>query len=78
MSNYPLEERKLIFRVLHEHLTEHPELMDCRFLDDLQSHLHAVARAAGVDVTDHQAWDRWLGNKVVGCEVRGAGRRLIG
>jgi hypothetical protein len=77
MTNYPLSERKLVFRVLHEHLTEHPELMDARFLDDLQRDLQAAAAAEGVDVTDHRAWDTWLGNKAVGCEVRLENRRTI-
>jgi hypothetical protein len=77
MTNYPLAERKLVFRVLHAHLTEHPELMDTRFLDELQSDLQADATAEGVDVTDHQAWDTWLGNKAVGCDVRLENRRTI-
>jgi hypothetical protein len=77
MTNYPLDERKLVYRVLHEHLTGHPELMDSRILDDLQRDLQAAARAEGVDVTDHRAWDAWLGNKPVGCEVRLENRRTI-
>ena len=75
MSDYPLSERKLVYRVLHQHLTEHPELMDCSLLDDLQSRLQTEARAEGVDVTDHGAWDRWLGNPVVPCDIRMSRRR---
>jgi hypothetical protein len=78
MTNYPLDEKKLVYRVLHKHLTEFPGLMDARFLDDLQRDLHAAARAAGVDVADHGAWDAWLGNEAAGCDVRMAGRRVIG
>ena len=37
-----------------------------------------AARAEGVDVADHGAWDTWLGNEVIGCDVRVAGRRVIG
>ena len=77
MTDYPLDEKKLVYRVLHKHLTEFPGLMDSRFLDDLQRDLHAAARAAGIDVADHGAWDAWLGNEAVGCDVRLANRRLI-
>lgn len=56
-----LEELKLVYRVLHDQLTERPELMDTHFLMELQNFLHERCRAAGVDPTDHGAWDRWLG-----------------
>ena len=78
LSDYPTAERKLVYRVLHRHLGEHPELMDCRLLDDLQGQLQQEATAAGVDVSDHGAWDAWLGNTIVACDVRVAGRRVIG
>jgi hypothetical protein len=77
MIDYPLNEQKLIYRVLQKHLTEHPELMDCRFLDDLQQNLQTAAVAEGVDVTNHQVWDGWLGNDVVACDVRLANRRVV-
>jgi hypothetical protein len=77
MNDYPLAERKLIYRVLHQHLTEHPELMDSTFLDDLQTQLQKDAQAEGVDISDHGAWDDWLGNAPVSCVVRVANRRLI-
>jgi hypothetical protein len=77
MTEYPLSERKLVYRVLHAHLAEYPELMDAAFLDDLQAKLQAAAQADGVDVTDHEAWDRWLGNPVVPCDVRMARRRTV-
>lgn len=77
MTDYPLAERKLIYRVLHRHLGEHPELMDSRFLDDLQRDLQTAAQAEGVDIADHGQWDAWLGNAAVGCDVRVAARRLI-
>ena len=70
MENYPLAELKLIYRVLHNHLTEHPDLLDSRFLEDLQQRLHRQARAEGVDIADHGAWDAWLGNEAVSCATR--------
>ena len=77
MDRYPLEERKLLYRVLHRHLSDYPELMDSQFLDDLQRDLQQAAQAEGVDVADHGAWDAWLGNEAVSCSVRVANRRLI-
>jgi len=78
MHEYPLDERKLVYRLLHRQLTEFPELMDSRFLDDLQRDLQSAAQADGVDVADHGAWDAWLGNEVIACDVRMAKRRVIG
>jgi hypothetical protein len=75
--NYPLAEQKLIYRVLHASLMDHPELMDSEFLQDLQRSLQRQAQADGVDVADHGAWDEWLGNVAVACEVRVGKRRTI-
>lgn len=57
-----LTELKLVYRLLHRHLAEHPEMMDTHFLTELQRFLHQRAQADRVDVADHGAWDRWLGN----------------
>ena len=54
------DELKLVFRVLHQHLGQHPELMDTHFLIELQRYLHRQAQLEGVDIADHSAWDRWL------------------
>jgi hypothetical protein len=78
VTEYSLAERKLVYRVLHESLARHPELMDLTFLDHLQADLQKRAAADRVDVADHAAWDAWLGNAPVGCDVRMAGRRVIG
>jgi hypothetical protein len=77
MDRYPLSEMKLIYRVLHGHLAEHPDLMDSQWLEELQRHLQKVAQAEGVDVGHHAAWDAWLGNAAASCETRAAGRRLV-
>jgi hypothetical protein len=74
MNRYAIDELKGLYRVLHAHLTEHPELMDSEFLHDLQRHLQKHAQADGVDVADHGAWDAWLGNAPVSCESRVARR----
>jgi hypothetical protein len=70
MENYPLDEMKLIYRVLHRHLAQHTDLLDASFFDDLQRYLQRKAQDEGVDVADHGAWDAWLGNEPVGCAVR--------
>lgn len=77
MEQYPLAEQKLVYRVLHGSLVKSPELMDSRFLHDLQSRLQKAAQAEGVDVSDHGAWDAWLGNEAVPCEVRLENRKVI-
>jgi hypothetical protein len=59
---HSLEELKLVYYVLHRHLAEHTELMDTRFLIELQNFLHAQASADGVDTANHSEWDAWLGN----------------
>ena len=71
-------ELKLIYRVLHQHLGDHSELMDTDFLIELQNYLQRRAKADGIDVADHSAWDRWLGNDgTASCEGRVARRRQI-
>jgi hypothetical protein len=75
METYTLAEQKLIYRVLHSQLMECPELMDSEFLHDLQIALQRQAQSEGVDIADHGAWDEWLGNRAVDCDVRVAGRR---
>jgi hypothetical protein len=77
VEDYPLAELKLVYRVLHRHLTEHPDLLDATFFDDLQRHLQRQANADQVDVTDHGAWDAWLGNEAVSCAVRNQKRSSL-
>lgn len=60
VDRYPQNELKLLYRVLHGQLPEHPELMDSELLHDLQSHLQGRARAQGVDVSLHAHWLAWL------------------
>jgi len=60
LADYPVAELKVLYRVLHAAVNEHPELMDSEFMDDLQRHLQARATAAGVDVSTHSQWAAWL------------------
>jgi hypothetical protein len=77
LDRYPLAERKLLYRVLHRELIDTPELMDSAFLHELQQSLQRQAVAEGVDISDHGAWDRWLGNEPVACDTRMAQRRIL-
>lgn len=70
-------EQKIVYRALHQQLTRLPELMDTQFLYELQSALQKQAQAEGVDVSDHGAWDAWLGNEAAACSVRNAKRAVI-
>lgn len=65
LSDYPVEELKTIYRVLHAHLPEEPTLMDAILLEDLQNHLQRKATEAGVDVSLHAQWAAWLGEPPV-------------
>jgi len=60
IRQYPLQELKLIYRILHTQLPQHPELLDSELLQVLQDHLQQQAREAGVDVSHHAQWARWL------------------
>jgi len=74
-----LEDMKLVYRVLHRHLADNLDLMDCPFFDDLQTALQQRAQAEGVDVGHHGAWDLWLGNEAATpCEERVKRRRTLG
>ncbi len=58
--HFDLTELKQVYRVLHLHLMEHPELMDGDFLQSLQTYLQDIAAQQGVDVGHHAQWNRWL------------------
>jgi hypothetical protein len=77
MNQYSVNELKLVYRILHKNLATHIELMDADFLSDLQSLLQKKAVADGIDVGDHGAWDAWLGNNVVACQIRNENRTLL-
>ena len=55
-----IPDAKLVYRVLHAHLQEHDELLDSELFMALQRSLQAAARADGIDVGDHAAWNAWL------------------
>jgi len=60
ITQYPLQELKLIYRILHTQLPQNPPLLDSELLQELQTYLQQQAREAGVDVSHHAQWARWL------------------
>jgi len=72
-----LDELKLVYRALHSGLADHVELMDTDFLIELQAFLQQQAKKDNVDVSDHAAWDAWLGNPATSCSTRVRRRREI-
>ncbi len=77
MNQYSVNELKLVYRILHKNLTMHLELMDTDFLSDLQSLLQKKAVGDGVDIGDHGAWDAWLGNEAITCQIRNENRSQL-
>jgi hypothetical protein len=59
-KNYPIQELKLIYNILHAQLPNHPELIDSEFLQDLQRFILQQAESGGVDITQPIEWANWL------------------
>ena len=59
-STFEIDELKLVYRILHQNLMSHMELMDAAFLEALQSWLQYRAGQDGVDVSVHAEWEAWL------------------
>lgn len=73
-----VEDMKLVYRILHWHMRDHLELMDCDFMDELQLALQKKAQNEGVDIGHHGAWDLWLGNDAATpCEERVKKRKIF-
>ena len=76
-ATYSNRELKLVYRLLHGQLMANLELLDSKLFEDLQSYLQDAAKSDGVDVSDHGAWDAWLGNAAVSCEARVLARSTL-
>lgn len=63
LEEYPVDELKRIYQVLHAALSGEPELMDSQLLEDLQRVLQARATRDGVDVSTHSQWASWLADR---------------
>lgn len=60
IKTYRISDLKQIYRVLHRHILVHTDLMDSELFEDLQAYLQGVATLSGIDIADHEAWDRWI------------------
>jgi len=60
LDQYPVQELKDIYILLHAQLPHNMELMDSELLQDLQTLLQRHARTEGIDVTLHAQWAAWL------------------
>lgn len=60
LTEYPVEELKLIYHLLHTQIPQHTRLISSDLLQDLQDYLLQQARDEGVDVAVHKQWNSWL------------------
>lgn len=60
LTRYDLAELKLIYRILHGQLPQHPQLIDSELLQELQTYLQSCASQDGIDISHHAQWARWL------------------
>jgi hypothetical protein len=60
LSHFEVEDLKLVYRTLHGQALSQPALMDSGLLHEIQRYLQLLARAEGVDLSDHARWDGWL------------------
>ncbi len=65
LTAFDTSDLKLIYRTLHGRLLDEPELMDSKFLNELQLWLQTLAKVEGVDISIHAEWDRWLAGATV-------------
>jgi hypothetical protein len=67
LTAFATDDLKLVYRTLHANLLENEELMDSAFFSELQLWLQTIARVEGIDISDHAAWDAWLGKAPRSC-----------
>ncbi len=60
LASYDASELRLLYRVIHKQLLQHPDLLDSQLFEDLQTWLRTCAANDGVDTSDHGQWDAWL------------------
>jgi hypothetical protein len=60
LAEYPVEELKLIYHLLHTQIPQHTQLIGSDLLQDLQDYLLQQAKNEGVDVAVHKQWNSWL------------------
>ena len=76
-SAFDIDELKLVYRILHQNLLSHMELMDAEFIEVLQTWLQYRAGEDGVDVSDHAQWDAWLKGQPIQAKTKPVGGTVI-
>ena len=76
-STFDVDELKLVYRILHQNLMSHMELMDAEFTEVLQTWLQYRAGEDGVDVSEHAQWEAWLRGQAPTASVNNAGATVI-
>ncbi len=71
IKTYQVSDLKRIYRVLHQHLLQNTDLMESEVFEDLQAYLQGVATLSGIDISDHEAWDRWIREEPAPIMTRG-------
>ena len=64
-NTFDVDELKLVYVTLHGTLRRVPDLIDSKFLEELQSHLHTLAKIDGIETTNHSQWEKWLGKTIL-------------
>ena len=67
-EEYDLKEWKLIYLTLYNSILKNDDLIDLKFMDDLQKYLQGKAEKIGLDPLDHDTWINWL-NDAKNCGV---------
>jgi hypothetical protein len=61
-EEYDLKEWKVIYLTLYNSILKNDDLIDLKFMDDLQKYLQQKAEGIGLDPLDHDTWINWLNN----------------
>lgn len=60
LTEYSIEELKLIYHLLHIQMPQHTQLISSDLLQDLQDYLLQQARNEGINVAERKQWNSWL------------------
>ena len=61
-EEYDLKEWKLIYLTLYNSILKNDDLIDLKFMDDLQKYLQGKAEKIGIEPLHHETWINWLNN----------------
>ncbi len=61
-EEYDLKEWKVIYLTLYNSILKNDDLIDLKFMDDLQKYLQQKAEGIGIEPLHHETWINWLNN----------------